>query len=185
MKQTKTIRLLIFAFVLLTACLFASCVAGNGESETTNGMYDEYILTEDDLAQINEAYWQHSLADMLEDGFEPSDEDIERMKNSKYSKYALTVDEAMQRIKEDRFYFGKFGDCFIFKRGPGERPSFNPMTYILGEYRITIQGFICVVYNYEWIYLSEAYERGLLSDEDVAKLYEVYCKYYNGDNKTE
>ena len=149
------------------------------------GRYDKYILTEDDLAQINEAYLQDRIADMLEDGCEVSEEDIERMKNSKYSKYALTVDEAMQRIKEDSFYFGKFGDCFIFKIGPGERPSFNPMTYILGEYKITIQGFIRVVYNYEWIHLSEAYERGLLSDKDVAKLYEVYCKYYEGDNKTE
>ncbi len=151
----------------------------------SEGRYDEYILTEDDLAQINEAYLQYRIADLLEDGCEVSDEDIERMKNSKYSKYASTVDEAMQRIKEDSFYFGKFGDCFIIKRGPGERPSFNPRTYILGEYKITIQGFIRVVYNHEWIDLSEAYERGLLSDKDVAKLYEVYCKYYNGDNKTE
>ena len=184
MKQTKTIRLLNFALVLLTACLFASCVAGNGESETTNGMYDEYILTEDDLAQINEAHFLDGIADLIEQGCDLSDEEIEQRRNSKYSKYALTVDEAMQRSKEDRFYFGKFGDCFIFKIGPGERPSFNPMTYILGEYKITIQGFIRVVYNYEWIHLSEAYERGLLSDKDVAKLYEVYCKYY-GDNKTE
>ena len=168
-----------------------SFAAGWGEGsetlkgdETTNGMYDEYILTEDDLAQINEAHFLDGIADLIEQGCDLSDEEIEQRRNSKYSKYALTVDEAMQRSKEDRFYFGKFGDCFIFKIGPGERPSFNPMTYILGEYKITIQGFIRVVYNYEWIHLSEAYERGLLSDKDVAKLYEVYCKYY-GDNKTE
>jgi len=314
MKQTRTIKFLIFAFVLLTACLLASCVAGNGESETTNGMYDEYILTEedlaelneayfreitsdgyystldeaqldkyratikfastieqamyrpserpvenddyahiyigkygeciavafpgsglsmefpstiikvcynsefyslttaqengyltdseaemirdfidtmfaegrydnyilteDDLAQINEAYLQYKIADRLDDGFELSNEDIERMKNSKYSKYALTVEEAMQRNIEDNFYFGKFGDCFIFKRGPGERPASKPITYILGEYKITIQGFIRVVYNHEWIYLSEAYERGLLSDEDVDRLCDIVAEYF-------
>ncbi|MBQ3227863.1 MAG: hypothetical protein IJB43_04690 [Clostridia bacterium] len=179
MKQTKTIRLLIFAFVLLTACLLASCVAGNGESETTNGMYDEYILSEDDLAQINEAYWQYSIADMLEDGFEPSDEDIERMKNSKYSKYAMTVEEAMRRNTEDRFYFGKYGDCFIFGiiPNPGWGGIHFPI-YELGEYRISIEGNIRVAYEHEWINLSEAYERGLLSDEDAAKLYEIYCNYY-------
>ena len=179
MKQTKTIRLLIFAFVLLTACLLASCVAGNGESETTNGMYDEYILSEDDLAQINEAYWQYSIADMLEDGCEPSDEDIERMKNSKYSKYAMTVEEAMRRNTEENFYFGKYGDCFIFGIAPNAGwGGIHFPIYELGEYKIGIHGNIRVAYKHEWINLSEAYERGLLSDEDAAKLYEIYCNYY-------
>jgi len=147
--------------------------------ETTNGMYDEYILTEDDLAQINEAYLQNRIADLLEDGCEVSEEDIERMKNSKYSKYASTVEEAMRRNIEIDFYFGKYDNCFIFHRPPSVHSwNINPIEYVLGEYKFAFHGGVHVIYEYEWLRLSEAYERGLLSEESVAKLYEVYCNYY-------
>ena len=59
--------------------------------ETTNGMYDEYILTEDDLAQLNYAYERWIIG----------------------SKYADSVEEAMTQ-KYGPVYIGKFGDCIAY-----------------------------------------------------------------------
>ena len=198
-KQVKQIALLVGCLLLLS-CAFpafnyvlevvSSMAAGWGSEaetseiiETTNGMYDEYVLTEEDLAQINEAYFQYRIAVFIDEGFELSDEDIKQMKNDKYWQYAITVEEAMCRNEFDRFYFGKYGDCFIFGIAANSGWGFNFPIYDLGEYRIGINGNICVAYEYEWMPLSEVYERGLLSDEDVVKLYEVYCNYYKGDNE--
>ena len=75
-----------------------SFAAGWGEGtetlevpETTNGMYDEYILTEDDLAQLNYAYERWIIG----------------------SKYADSVEEAMTQ-KYGPVYIGKFGDCIAY-----------------------------------------------------------------------
>lgn len=182
MKQTKVIKYLIFALSLITACLLASCCIANGESETTeeavttNGMYDEYILTEEDLAQINEAYFRRTH---LEDSDNTmTEERMNEVRNSIYGKYASTVESAMERSTEGRFYFGKYGECFIL--------GINPMThnlgikrYSLGECQIETRVNICAVYEYEWIYVSEAYDRGLLSDADVDKFCDVYAEYYD------
>lgn len=185
MKQTKNIRVLLFAFVLLTACLLASCVVGNGESktteeaETTNGMYDEYILTEEDLAQINEAYLQKELDEWKDQEITLTDEQIEQINNSKYSKYAMTVEEAMLRNTEAHFYFGKYGDCFVFGISPNSHWSdLGCWSYSLGEHKIVSRASIHVVYEYEWIHLSDAYRRGLISDADADKLCDVFAEYY-------
>jgi hypothetical protein len=86
----------------------------------------------------------------------------------------------MCRDIEVDFYFGKYDNCFIFHRPPSVHSwLLNPIEYILGEYKFAFRGGVHVIYEYERLGLSEAYERGLLSEESVAKLYEVYCNYYN------
>ena len=172
-------------YVLVNYDFQAGGWGSESAAETTNGMYDEYILTEDDLAQINEAYLQYMIADFIDDGFEMSEEEIENYRNSRYSKFALTVEEAMLKDPEDRFYFGKYGDTFIFSIRGTEAGNWQTYTYELGEYEIILSGRAYVVYEYEWLSLGEAYNRRLLSDKDVEKLYEVYCKYIRRNNENE
>ena len=152
--------------------------------ETTNGMYDEYILTEEDLAQINEAYMQKELDEWKNQGITLTDEQIEQIKNSKYSKYALTVDEAMKRSTDGRFYFGKYGNCVVL----GITPLIHTMevnSYELGNIKFNSHINICVVYEREWLFLPEAYQRGLFTEEEVCKLYEVYNNYFKGEKNNE
>lgn len=61
------------------------------EPETTNGMYDEYILTEEDLAELNEAY----------------------MKWSKGALYADSIEEARTQ-NVGNVFIGKFNNYFAF-----------------------------------------------------------------------
>lgn len=61
------------------------------EPETTNGMYDKYILTEEDLAELNEAY----------------------MKWSKGALYADSIEEARTQ-NVGNVFIGKFNNYFAF-----------------------------------------------------------------------
>ena len=65
MKHRSISIILLFIVSAMLIGILAGCEGiGNATeaeaAESTNGMYDEYILTEEDLAELNEAYF-HTL----------------------------------------------------------------------------------------------------------------------------
>ena len=157
---------------------FAS--AGGTEDETTNGMYDEYILTEEDLAELNEAYFKRKIESDPEIYADMSEDELNELRESKYSKFATTIDMAMSRSVDPgfTFYFGKYGDCIVVSIN-GMIPvgfSFELCGYTLGNSYTTI----LACYDSTLYYIPEAYEMGLLSDYDIQKMYEIYSEYYTG-----
>lgn len=78
-------------YVLVNYDFQAGGWGSESAAETTNGTYDKYILTEDDLAELNEAYsnW------------------------IKGALFADSIEEAMTQ-KTGGVYIGKFGECIVF-----------------------------------------------------------------------
>ena len=165
-------------FVYVTEIIGSHASAGTTEeiTETEPQLYDEYILTEEDLAQINEAYFRRKLKDDSVNTM--SEEQMDEIRNSIYGKYALTAPGAMARATDGKFYFGKYGECFIFGIYP-MLGGIGTYKYDFGENQIRTRVNIYAVYEYEWLYVTEAYNRGLLSDADCDKLCDVFAKYYN------
>lgn len=96
MKHRLISIILLFIVSVMLIGILAGCEGiGNATeaeaAESTNGMYDEYILTEEDLAELNEACrkWRHG------------------------KKFADSVDEAMTQ-KTGCVYVGKFSYCIAF-----------------------------------------------------------------------
>ena len=144
------------------------------EPETTNGMYDEYILTEEDLAELNEAFFKREFLDNPEHTH-LNEEEINRVKNSKYGKFAETVEGAMLRLIDGgTCYFGKFGNSIVVANN-GIRSS----RYDIGNnvFEFPAQE-ILVCYDSTFHELDEAYERGLVTENDVEKLYELSNTFY-------
>ncbi len=169
--------------------------AGSGNTseavESTNGMYDEYILTEEDLAELNEAYFQEMFVKAPD--YAGQDEAFFqklREEDSIYIKFALSVEHAMERstVPGRHFYFGKYGDCIVVAKNTGKH-STGPYwyrEYVLGEYTFTYShATMLVCYNSTFYNPEDAYEMGLLSDTDVEKMYEMYFEYYRGGNSNE
>lgn len=159
--------------------------------ESTNGMYDEYILTEEDLAELNEAYFQETFVKAPD--YAGQDEAFFqklREEDSKYIKFALSIEHAMERSTTPgrNFYFGKYSDCIVVAINTGKH-SPGPYwyrKYVLGEYTFTYShATMLVCYNSMFYNPEDAYEMGLLSDTDVEKMYEVYFEYYRGGNSNE
>ena len=158
------------------------------EPETTNGMYDEYILTEEDLAELNEAEFIRSVvkdpnyADKDEAFF---DELREKLKDTQFGKFALSIEQAMERstVPGDTFYFGKYGDCIVVAKNTGAQTGWRPSLlrkYILGEYFFSYaQSIMLACYNSEFYDVNNAYEMGLITDSDVKIMYELYREYYS------
>jgi hypothetical protein len=158
------------------------------EPETTNGMYDKYILTEEDLAKLNEAEFIRSVvkdpnyADKDEAFF---DELREKLKDTQFHKFALSVEQAMERstVPGDTFYFGKYGDCIVVAKNTGAQTGWSPSLlrkYILGEYFFSYaQSIMLACYNSEFYDVKKAYEMGLITDFDVKIMYELYREYYS------
>ena len=152
------------------------------EPETTNGMYDKYILTEEDLAELNEAFFQFLIKDNPD--YQNADEsrlnEMRKVKN-----YASSIEEAMQRstVPGDTFYFGKYGDCIVVAKNTGAQTGWRPSLlrkYILGEYFFSYaQSIMLACYNSEFYDVKKAYEMGLITDFDVKIMYELYREYYS------
>lgn len=153
--------------------------AGTETPETTSGMYDEYILTEEDLAELNEAYFKREIEFAPELYANMSEEELNQIKNSKFGKYAETVEQAMQRetLPNSRFYFGKYGDSIVV--------AFNGM-FTMG-YPVELCGYrflytyttMLVCYDSTFYYMTEAYEMGLLSEVHIERMHQTYTEYYS------
>ncbi|MBQ4140052.1 MAG: hypothetical protein IJD70_01840 [Clostridia bacterium] len=143
--------------------------------ETTNGMYDEYILTEEDLAELNEAYFKRNILDNPEHT-NMNEEELNRVKNSKYGKFAETVEQAMIRIiVGGPCYFGKFENSIVIAY---TGRSFH-CSYVIGNdvFEFPTQN-ILVCYDSTFYELDEAYELGFITEKDVKKIYELSKTYY-------
>ena len=140
--------------------------------------YDNiYILTEEDLAELNEAYFKYNFQYELNNNIY-TEEQIEQIRNSKYGKFAETVEEAMQRgtYANSRFYFGKFGDSIVVAlsgmASMGQR-------FELDRYRFRFPNSTVYVCHDSTFYLpTEAYELGYLNFSDVKILYDMYIEYF-------
>jgi len=155
--------------------------------ETTNGMYDEYILTEEDLAELNEAYFVKKYVE--DPNYAGKDEAFfdnlrEQLKDNKYTKFALSIEHAMERSTDHgrNFYFGKYSDCIVIVIHPGPHLWGSTMwrsSYDLGEYTFY---FACarmlVCYNSKFYTPIEAYELGFITDSDVKAMHEFYLEGY-------
>ena len=173
MKRTKNAKTVIFALALLAACLLASC-RGIGDAkapENAIGMYDEYTLTEEDLAELNEAYFRDRIKNS---GVQYSEEELKEMRESKYCKFAETVEAAMSRPAErphngGHYYVGKFGDCIVYFNMGNESISIYP-------------DILYACYDSQIYYLKDAYSNGWLSAEDIERINDICAKtgYYDG-----
>ena len=143
------------------------------EPETTNGMYDKYILTEEDLAELNEAYFKKNI---LEDpAFADLDEaTINELRKSPYNMFAQTVDVAMSRPSSKppnggKYYIGKYGDCIVYCHLASE------MAFLWPDFLL----FVC--YNTQFYTLDTALQNGWISDSEV-RMIQDFCNqidYYD------
>ncbi len=133
--------------------------------ESTSGMYDEYILTEDDLAELNEAYFRMLISEDLAYA-ELSEAELNQIRESKYGKYAQTVEQAMYRPavrpgNGGNCYIGKYGECIVVVTIPNESVA------LYGD-----RFWAC--YNSEFYSLHAASQNGYISDEDIERIHEFY-----------
>lgn len=188
-KVWKQVIMLAACLVLMAAAFpiikyvieYSDFFAGSMGTETpgtTSGMYDEYILTEEDLAELNEAYFRRMISyDPTYAGM--SEEELNQIRNSKFGKYAETVEQAMQRgtMPNSRFYFGKYGGSIVV--------AINGM-HTMG-YPVELCGYrflythttMLVCYDSTFYYMTEAYEMGLLSEAHIERLHRTYTEYYS------
>ena len=146
------------------------------EPETTNGMYDEYILTEEDIAEINEAYFKRTVLD--NPNYANVDESfIQELKDRVF--LIASVKEAMQGLS-NYYYLGKYGDSFVIITQPTEMGSAQIRTYNVGKYEFTIlcHGTMLVCYDSQFYTPQKAYEMGLFTEYDVEMMYQVYSNGY-------
>lgn len=142
--------------------------------ESTNGMYDEYILTEEDLAQINEAYFKFNF--LTDVDYDSKSEDYwNEIRNSIYGKFASTVEKAMMRATEFHFYFGKYSECFVFSV-QGEIDMRRD--YDIAGYKFDSIPAVWVIHDSTMYYFSQAYDNGYLTDSDVGRIYDMYIEYF-------
>lgn len=123
-------------------------------SDMDNNLYDKYILTEEDLSEINYV-WNEAF-----------DEN-----------YADTIEEAMDRwMPEGKCYYGKYGDCIVVTIGGQLQVT---KEYIVGNYRFFFSTFhtMIVFYNKELYSIEMAYENGYLSDEDIGRINEFHIEF--------
>ena len=108
-----------------------------------------------------------------------SEEELNQIRNSKFGKYAETVEQAMQRgtMPNSRFYFGKYGGSIVV--------AINGMVTM--GYPVELCGYrflythttMLVCYDSTFYYMTEAYEMGLLTESDIAGLHQTYTEYYS------
>jgi hypothetical protein len=158
------------------------CMQQGREDKTTDAAKEQpydYILTEEDLAELNEAYFKYKFQYELKNNMY-TEEQIEQIRNSKYGKFAETVEAAMRRdtYANSHFYFGKFGDSIVV--------ALNGMASIgqhfeLDGYRFRFRNSTVYVCHGSTLYLpTEAYEKGVLNFSDVQILYDMYIEYFAG-----
>lgn len=134
-------------------------------SDSTNGMYDEYILTEDDLAELNEAYFRMLISEDPAYA-ELSEAELNQIRESQYGKYAQTVAQAMCRpsvrpVNGGKCYIGKYGECIVVVTIPNESVA------LYGD-----RFWAC--YNSDFYSLQAAIQNGYISDEDAERIHEFY-----------
>ena len=158
------------------------CMQQGREDKTTDAAKEQpydYILTEEDLAELNEAYFKYNFQYELKNNMY-TEEQIEQIRNSKYGKFAETVEAAMRRdtYANSHFYFGKFGDSIVI--------ACTGMASIgqhfeLDGYRFRFRNSTVYVCHGSTFYLpTEAYEKGFLNLSDVQILYDMYIEYFAG-----
>lgn len=163
----------LFIFV---AQNITSLLAGAGTDVTTDiendNMYDKYIITEDDLERLNEAFFRSKIAEDPEAYSNLDESVLNQMRNNISCKFATTVQQAMDRPTQrpsngGYCYVGKYGECLVFLR---LKNSFGiyPDTFV-------------VCYGLDFYTLDHAYENGWLTDEDLTRI-EEFC--YNFDYYT-
>lgn len=164
----------IFSFVAQT---INSIAAGWGNvtetlSETDN-MYEDYFITEDDLARLNEARFRSKIAEDPK-AYSGLDESVlNQMRENKECKFAESVQQAMSRPTQrpgngGYCYIGKYGECLVFLR-------------LRNSFGIYPDMFV-VCHEIDFYSLDKAYENGWITDEDLERIDE-FClnfDYYNG-----
>ena len=143
------------------------------EPETTNGMYDKYILTEEDLAELNEAYFRKNI---LEDpAYANLDEaTINELRKSPCNMFAQSVEIAMSRPSTKppnggRYYIGKYGECIVYCHLASE------MAFLWPDF------LLFVYYNTQFYTLETALQNGWISDSEV-RMIQDFCNqidYYD------
>lgn len=158
------------------------CMQQGREDKTTDAEKEQpydYILTEEDLAELNEAYFKYNFQYELNNNIY-TEEQIEQIRNSKYGKFAETVAAAMRRdtYANSHFYFGKFGDSIVIA---GTGMTSIGQHFELDGYRFRFRNSTVYVCHGSTFYLpTEAYEKGFLNLSDVQILYDMYIEYFAG-----
>lgn len=168
----------VFGYVIEVINSFAAAGTTEGTNdETTNDMYDEYILTAADLAELNEAEFKYLYEEYPAGWF--SDEELQELKNSKYGKFAETVEAAMSRSthQNSTFYFGKYGDSIVIAHNGMLDMGYPEYEFGYRFYYRNTMMLVC--HDSTYYYMSQACEMGLLTESDVKMLHDTYLEYYS------
>lgn len=142
------------------------------------GMYDEYILTEEDLEELNEAFFQTLIY------YEPSLKDLDEsalneLRKMPQNMFAQTIEAAMSRptskpLNGGRYYIGKYGDCIVY-------------FHLASDMSILWPDFLLYVcYDSRFYKLETALENGWMSDSEMKKI-DDYCHqiaYYSSNQNS-
>ncbi len=177
MKHRSISIILLFIVSAMLIGIFAGCEGiGNATeaeaAESTNGMYDEYILTEEDLAELNEAYF-HTLLYFDSSLSELDEATLNELRNIPNNMFSQTVEGAMSRPAKkhegSRYYVGKYGECIVYFHIANEIIMIWPDSLL----------YVC--YNSRFYKLETAHENGWISDSDITMIRD-FCNqidYYN------
>ena len=138
-------------------------------------MYDKYILTEEDLAELNEAYFQLKFFYEEDSYVTTLDEDaLNELRKSPYNMFAQTVEVAMSRPSSKppnggRYYIGKYGDCIVY-------------CHLASEIEFLWPDFLLYVcYDTQFYTLDTALKNGWISDSEKIMIQD-FCsqiEYYD------
>ena len=163
MKHRSISIILLFIVSAMLIGIFAGCEGiGNATeaeaAESTNGMYDEYILTEEDLAELNEAFFQTLL--YFDSSLSELDEaTLNELRNIPNNMFSQTVEGAMSRPTEkhegSRYYVGKydipyFGNRFLSSDTTGSWSMGNLASnneYLVNDLTMNVQDIPTWKYN--------------------------------------
>jgi len=174
-RKNNIVILFVCLIFIFQAFPIVGCTSDNTDAGAGGGMYDEYILTEEDLAELNEAYFKMTILD--DPNFADWDESaLNELRKSPYNMFAQTVDIAMSRpsVKPPnggRYYIGKYGECIVYCHLASD------MSFLWPDF------LLFVYYDTQFYTLDTALENGWISDSEMKKIND-YCQqidYYPSD----
>ena len=159
MKQTKTVKFLLLALVLLAACLLASCVGLNkGDVPYLQFSPDLEPISQELVDEINEKFFGYyfKYTYTLEDFYQEQGEDAD-IKFDVYHRVIRTYDLSSP-------YFGTIGDYVIFSISMFA--DLSSSTNIAG-YDFESNTYVYNIEDQSFCKLWDAYDKGMLDDSDI------------------
>ncbi|MBQ1196904.1 MAG: hypothetical protein IIX44_11735 [Clostridia bacterium] len=149
----------VFGYIAEVINSYASSGTTVEITEAETEPYDSYVLTEGDLAQINEAYRK----------------EIDLPATATYKLFD-SVESAMRKEKYRNYYFGKYGDTIVLWNSV----SIDGLCcFELGGYSFDFYTGTMLFFNNGVLYKqSEIEEADILTSDEIDYFYGLYVDYY-------